>query len=215
MKLDLPWLVEDRHRRLVILALADVVDVDQVTEDLDGVGPKETGVPGQLLCVGLAAPSQRAKPLVNPNWAFRRASSAITITLSRVESTGCSASPSRIRQLLGEDHLTALRLEQSAKIFDALGVLDIAHQRPGRDELIVQLLVQVRPIDLDHERRVVHRRSAATSRPGSTSTATFPSNWVVCQMTPSRLSAVPAFTDSRIFFAPIRTAKNWWYICPS
>ena len=33
--------VVDRDGRLVLLRLLDVVDVDQVAEDLDGVGPAE------------------------------------------------------------------------------------------------------------------------------------------------------------------------------
>ena len=106
-----------------------------------------------------------AKPSINPYW-LRCASSAMTMTVAarrkrrmhnfvvRLAETSRSwrRSPRRLRR------------EQRTQFLDRFGVLHITDQRFDRDELVVQLVVDVRAIHLDNECRIFHPQIVPQNR---------------------------------------------------
>lgn len=165
MQLDEARLVIDFDRGLIALGLLDVVGVNHIAEDRHRIGPAQTD-----RRAGEARP-QRVRQRLG-QIAREAFFEAILRAMRFIGNQDEVAARGQLGMIDlagpqaeffdgGEDDGAAFGLQEIAQVIDIIGLLDVAHQRSGRQKLIGQLIVEIRPIDFDHEDGIVQIGMAA------------------------------------------------------
>jgi hypothetical protein len=160
--------VVDRHRRAVSLRLEHVVGVNHLAEHRLGVRRREAHRrPGEAderrirQCAAKLIREAFLQPVLRP---VRLVSDDDQVPPLRKNGMHSFIFIGSEFLDCRENHLAALTAQQRAQFRHRLRVLHFAHERLHRHELIVQLVVQIRAIHLDHERRILHLRMTPEDR---------------------------------------------------
>jgi len=161
MQFNLARCVIDGNCGLILLGLLDVIGVDQIAENLYRIGSAEANgrsgepdAPGVRQGFGKIPCKSRFKAVLGPMGFVCNHNNVGPFRQDRMFefrniSLGIGFQPELFNG--GENDLAALCSQQVAQIVHIVGMLDVAHQAAGRNELIMKLIVQVIAIHLNYK----------------------------------------------------------------